>query len=200
MVNFETETNEFIYSKVVIGVLVIIILLYLCIRFEKINGVDTNVICAENKSENQENYVTSVNLYDYNYPRYCSSCGNKNMAQCNDCIDCGVCKTPDGDVECVPGDIYGPYFREDCVDYEYGNMYPYYWDSDDWNYWNTTYYPNRDHYFTNREINHKKLPYNKMHSTIKNRRTMNNYNKSHPTSKSSSPNVHVKKPAYSSRK
>jgi len=60
-----------------------------------------------------ENYIV------YSYPKYCSACGELNRPQCNNCTNCGYCVTPNGNGECVPGDSNGPYFREDCVAYEY---------------------------------------------------------------------------------
>ena len=60
-----------------------------------------------------ENYIV------YSYPKYCSACGELNRRQCNNCTNCGYCITPNGNGECVPGDSNGPYFREDCVAYEY---------------------------------------------------------------------------------
>ena len=63
---------------------------------------------------NQENYV-SVN-------------------DCN-CIDCGICRNRKGNNVCVPGNEYGPYFSEDCMNYTHSSLYrPYY---------NDAYYYNR---------------------------------------------------------
>lgn len=59
--------------------------------------------------------------YRYKYPKYCKSCGEKSRGGCNNCVNCGYCLTPNGHGECVTGDENGPYFREDCVDYEYNN-------------------------------------------------------------------------------
>ena len=57
----------------------------------------------------------------YRYPKYCKSCGEKSRGECNNCINCGYCLTPNGYGQCVTGDEQGPYFREDCKDYEYNN-------------------------------------------------------------------------------
>lgn len=51
---------------------------------------------------------------------------------CN-CTRCGYCVSDKGNGECVPGDIRGPYFRDDCIYWEYNPFYkrryvfPYYY-------------------------------------------------------------------------
>jgi hypothetical protein len=67
------------------------------------------------------------------YKRYCSSCGTKSRANCSSCTNCGYCITSDGRGECTPGDSQGPYFREDCAVWRYGELY--------YNPPNTTIYP-----------------------------------------------------------
>jgi hypothetical protein len=86
-------------------------------------------------ADSQENYIV------YSYPQYCGSCGELGKYNCNKCTNCGYCYTPNGGGECVPGDADGPFFREDCVAYEYndpnyrvGRVYP------DTYYWNDPYY------------------------------------------------------------
>ena len=60
------------------------------------------------------------------YKRYCDSCGYLNRRKCKSCVNCGICVTPNGYEECVPGDNKGPYFRSDCLQYFYGHQfYPY---------------------------------------------------------------------------
>lgn len=61
--------------------------------------------------------------YHGNYPKYCSKCGNKSIRNCSNCMNCGLCTRPDGLIECVSGDKYGPYFRSDCLDYNYNAGY-----------------------------------------------------------------------------
>ena len=93
-------------------------------------------------------YYTCYESFDntiqtkYIYPRYCKSCGEKSRIRCNKCINCGYCFTPNGYGQCVTGDEKGPYFREDCVKYEYNNpifsyfrswFYPFFW-KDKYNY------------------------------------------------------------------
>lgn len=63
--------------------------------------------------------------YGY-YKRYCSSCGYKSRRSCGKCINCGYCISSSGYGECVAGDSSGPYFRQDCVYWEYGDPYHYY--------------------------------------------------------------------------
>ena len=102
--------------------------------------------------KNSEHFIIT------NYPsRFCSDCGNLDRIACNNCTNCGTCYTPNGYKECVAGDEYGPFFRSDCIDYQYNNPmiqpiliphhslyypifdtdpyyddYPYLWD---YNYW-----------------------------------------------------------------
>ena len=71
------------------------------------------IICFN--CESKEHYT------QYRYPKYCKSCGEKSRSKCNNCVNCGYCLTPNGYGQCVTGDEKGPYFREDCVDYEYNN-------------------------------------------------------------------------------
>ena len=62
------------------------------------------------------------------YKKYCSSCKWKSKSSCDSCTNCGYCVTADGYGECVAGDSSGPYFREDCAYYSYGDHwynYPY---------------------------------------------------------------------------
>lgn len=64
------------------------------------------------------------------HKKYCPSCGTKSRKSCSKCLNCGFCVTSDGHGECVPGDSNGPYFRDDCMYWEYGynyadSFYPY---------------------------------------------------------------------------
>ena len=52
-------------------------------------------------------------------PGPCPNCGQRNKLQCFDCSSCGWCLTPNGYGECVPGNSNGPYFRQDCLAWEY---------------------------------------------------------------------------------
>lgn len=57
--------------------------------------------------------------YYYNMPKFsCSKCGNKSEKSCSNCVNCGWCINR-GVGECTPGDINGPYFREDCQQWWY---------------------------------------------------------------------------------
>jgi len=49
----------------------------------------------------------------------CPNCGKRTQWQCSECGSCGWCVTPDGYGECVPGDQRGPYFRQDCLSWQY---------------------------------------------------------------------------------
>jgi len=60
------------------------------------------------------------------YKKYCSSCGYKSRRGCAKCVNCGICVTPNGYSECLPGDSSGPYFRNDCSFWNFGrSYYPY---------------------------------------------------------------------------
>jgi len=60
------------------------------------------------------------------YKKYCPSCGWRSRYACSKCTNCGYCVTASGYGECVPGDSSGPYFRNDCMYWEYGDPYEYY--------------------------------------------------------------------------
>jgi hypothetical protein len=68
----------------------------------------------------------------FHYPpfrmSYCDKCGDKGEFTCGNCANCGFCIDQFGFGECVPGDQYGPFFREDCVHWQYMNpgMMPWY--------------------------------------------------------------------------
>jgi hypothetical protein len=67
-------------------------------------------------------------FYNYSgyYKKYCPSCGWRSRYSCSNCTNCGYCVTASGAGECVPGDSNGPYFRSDCMYWEYGDPYYYY--------------------------------------------------------------------------
>lgn len=50
---------------------------------------------------------------------YCGDCGKRGRFNCGKCMDCGYCVRPDGHGTCVPGDAKGPYFAEDCLNWEF---------------------------------------------------------------------------------
>lgn len=54
---------------------------------------------------------------------YCQNCGYLDAFKCGTCSNCGYCISPDNVGECVPGDVTGPYFRRDCVGWNYGMRY-----------------------------------------------------------------------------
>ena len=122
--------------------------------------------------------------YIYDNLSYCKSCGEKSRIECNKCINCGYCRTPNGNGECVPGDEKGPYFREDCVDYEYNTpiysyfsswFYPF-WGRDKYNYDTRgypTHYPRKIH---NRQYVHNNHnEYNKYTHNMSNQNNQNGY-------------------------
>lgn len=52
---------------------------------------------------------------------YCGDCGKRGRYSCSGCVDCGYCISESGAGECIPGDSKGPFFRDDCVSWEYGS-------------------------------------------------------------------------------
>lgn len=72
--------------------------------------------------KNRENFAPG---YGY-YKLYCPSCGWNSRYECSGCSNCGYCITANGSGECTPGDSSGPYFRQDCVQWEYDSPYFYY--------------------------------------------------------------------------
>ena len=65
----------------------------------------------------------------------CPNCGQRDQWQCYECSTCGWCITPEGFGECVPGDQYGPYFRKDCLYWDYGPNYLWYRPAPRWYWW-----------------------------------------------------------------
>lgn len=78
------------------------------------------IMCSDCENENckdtkNEHYVVYSERDKWN----CKECGFLTRAQCGNCVNCGYCYDYRGRGQCVPGDENGPYFREDCADYEY---------------------------------------------------------------------------------
>jgi len=77
------------------------------------------------KKDKREGFFT---LYPYSYD-YCQ-CQSKGRHECGNCANCGYCMDRMGNGQCVPGDENGPWFRTDCVSWEYtypwSGTYPYY--------------------------------------------------------------------------
>lgn len=66
-----------------------------------------------------QTFITPI-YTSYVPTRYCPECGNLSAFQCGKCSNCGFCTTETGFSECVPGDSTGPYFRQDCSFWNYG--------------------------------------------------------------------------------
>jgi hypothetical protein len=96
----------------------IIVLLWILILAVILLSVPTKCNLG-NKVENFDNY------YGY-YKNYCGSCHHRGRRSCGKCTNCGLCITADGHAECVPGDAQGPYFREDCAIWEFGDPMTFY--------------------------------------------------------------------------
>lgn len=85
--------NKFIVIAIVVVILIVILL-------------------ASNKEK----------FYPYiGYKTYCTECESKNGINCGKCNNCVKCLNSSGVSTCVAGDINGPYFAADCVDWKYGN-------------------------------------------------------------------------------
>lgn len=78
--------------------------------------------CGASKNKLQEGF------YSYNnyFKQYCPSCRWRSRYSCGKCTNCGLCGFNDGSTQCVPGDSSGPYGRENCDFWEYGDPYMYY--------------------------------------------------------------------------
>ena len=91
-------------------------------------------------------------IYNNIKNKYCNECANLSYIGCSKCNNCGICYTPDGYSECVSGDELGPYFRQDCVNYEYNSLSKI---GLDLGYDRSWYYPDRYHsrhsIYTNRK-------------------------------------------------
>jgi hypothetical protein len=130
-----------------------------------------------------EHYIN----YGYRRYKYCKSCGEKSRGSCNNCVNCGYCLTPAGHGQCVSGDENGPYFREDCVDYEYNNpIFSYFsswyhriWGKNRYLYNSNYYNPSYRRYINNRSKFRKRNKYRNGVRPISNRRR-NNYIYSKP--------------------
>lgn len=64
-------------------------------------------------------YKSKIEPFQSLVREYCGDCGKRGRYLCSKCVDCGYCITNDGRGECVPGDIKGPYFRDDCYIWEF---------------------------------------------------------------------------------
>lgn len=68
---------------------------------------------------NEEFNILKHNKRRRQLPKWCPNCGEKDRVQCDECISCGYCITEKGSSGCVPGDLRGPFFREDCSEWKY---------------------------------------------------------------------------------
>lgn len=75
------------------------------------------------KCDSQDKKKEAFHTYHGYYKQYCPSCGWRSRNTCSKCTNCGYCITASGYGECVPGDNNGPYFRSDCLYWEYGDPY-----------------------------------------------------------------------------
>ena len=121
---------EYQYITPILVVMVLVVLFYNVFMIQNAQNSSTNI-------SSTEPYVSL-----YRNVKYCNNCNEMGKNDCSECIDCGYCYDENGAGECVPGDINGPYFREDCYNYEYRN--PMYYDN------GLTYTYLHDHWNSNR--------------------------------------------------
>jgi len=78
------------------------------------------------------NYKSKESFYSNygHYKQYCPDCGWRSRNKCSMCRNCGYCITDSGQGKCVPGNGTGPFYREDCMYWEYGDPYYYYQEKD----------------------------------------------------------------------
>lgn len=79
--------------------------------------------CPNEKKMTGDDKKEGFSVHDMYYKRYCGGCGRRSRLGCSKCTNCGFCVTSDGRGSCVSGDAHGPYFREDCAIWEYGEPY-----------------------------------------------------------------------------
>jgi hypothetical protein len=90
-------------------------------------GILVLLMITDYLKKNKKENFNSLGTY---YKRYCPGCSYLTRRDCSSCSNCGYCITAGGHGECVPGDQNGPYFKKDCLYYEYTNpyyVYPYYY-------------------------------------------------------------------------
>jgi hypothetical protein len=64
------------------------------------------------KKNNIENYWSGTR----GSGQFCYTCKNKNLNDCNQCFNCGVCYDQTGKPQCIGGDyVNGPYNKEKCM-------------------------------------------------------------------------------------
>ena len=54
------------------------------------------------------------NLYNY-----CPDCGFINNINCLNCKNCGLCTKYDGSQQCLPGNNFGAFNRNDCINWKF---------------------------------------------------------------------------------
>jgi hypothetical protein len=95
------EVNELIRT------LLIIMLFYILI----------NLVFGHNKINISNEGFDNYNAFNGGMPltsKSCPDCTNLSNIDCINCDNCGICIKENGNVECMPGDIRGPYFDSTC--------------------------------------------------------------------------------------
>lgn len=108
--NLEPNNKDKISEYVFVVFVTAVILIVACII------VSSNDDFSDLDEEtHKENYV----VYSERDKWRCKECSGLNRINCGNCANCGFCYDYKGKGTCVPGDQNGPFFRSDCVDYEY---------------------------------------------------------------------------------
>lgn len=54
---------------------------------------------------------------------FCQNCRTLDAKSCADCPNCGICTDPFGNKTCEQGDEIGPYFKDNCAEWDFnGNV------------------------------------------------------------------------------
>lgn len=102
------------YAPILIGILILAVLF-----------ISLPTKCIPFFGKKDENVEGFYPYYDA-YKRYCGSCTGRTRRSCGKCLNCGWCMNSKGVGTCVAGDSHGPFFRDDCMYWEYGNPYYHY--------------------------------------------------------------------------
>jgi uncharacterized membrane protein YgcG len=173
----ENNTTIVGYAATALVTLLIFVMVYFALCHE-CEIIETN--------KTKENYV----VYSERDKWRCKECSGLSRIHCGNCANCGYCYNYKGRGECVPGDENGPFFRDDCVDYEYvspvyhAGLYP------TWSYFYDDYYYNptvgrhiRHHYRHGHDYDH-----DRDHNRDHNRDHDHNRDRDHDNNKSDSDN------------
>lgn len=58
------------------------------------------------------------------YGPFCGNCHDLTFEECLKCTNCGICTLDSGCKKCIQGDESGPYYHDNCIDWEYMGKTP----------------------------------------------------------------------------